>query len=137
MKTSARNELSGDVIAIESGGVMSEVLVKVSEDIFISSTITNHSKDALELEIGTGVSLFIKASSVIIAKEKLRVSARNNIAVKIKEIIKGAVNTEVKLTCGENTLYAVITNDAVNELGLEKGADVYAIFKASSVIIIS
>lgn len=137
MKTSARNELSGIVTEVKSGGVMSEVLVQVSENIAICATITNDAKDALALKVGSGVSALIKSSFVILSKEKLKATARNNILTKVSDVIKGAVNSEVKLIVGEKKLCAIVTNDAVQELQISKGDEVYAIFKASSVILVA
>lgn len=137
MKTSARNEFSGKVSEIKSGGVMSEVVVKISDTITICATITNDAKESLELRVGGEVSALIKSSLVILSKEKLRATARNNILTKISEVIKGAVNSEVKLTIGGKKLCAIVTNDAVEELQINKGDDVYAIFKASSVILVA
>ena len=137
MLTSARNELSGSITEIKSGGVMSEVIVKITDAIFIASTITNNSKERLNLQMGEAVSLLIKSSFVILSKEELRTSARNNIKAKVTEVSKGAVNGEVKLALGENTLCSIITNDAIEALDIKTGDDVYAIFKASSVIIVA
>ena len=137
MLTSARNELNGTITEIKSGGVMSEVIVKITDAISIASTITNNSKERLSLQIGEAVSLLIKSSFVILSKEELRTSARNNIKAKVTEVIKGAVNGEIKLALGANTLCSIITNDAIESLGIKTGDDVYAIFKASSVIIVA
>ena len=124
MKTSARNELSGTVTELKSGGVMSEVAVKISDDITICATITNDARDALELKIGTRASALIKSSLVILSKEKLRATARNNILTKVTEVIKGAVNSEIKLSVGEKSLCAIVTNDAVADLKIAVGDEV-------------
>jgi len=136
MLTSARNELSGNIIEIKSGGVMSEVVVKVSDEVMISANITNDSKENLGLKIGEEVVLLIKSSFVILSKEKLRATARNNIQATVSEVIKGAVNGEVKLSLGDKTLCSVITNDAIEDLKLQKGDTVHAMFKALSVILV-
>lgn len=137
MKTSARNELNGTITEIKSGGVMSEVVVKISDSITICATITNDARDSLELKANREVSALIKSSLVILSKEQLRATARNNIKTKVLEIIKGAVNSEVKLSVGEKSLCAVVTNDAVADLQIAAGDEVYAIFKASSVILVA
>lgn len=137
MKTSARNELNGMIVEIKSGGVMSEVVVKVSDEVMISANITNDSKESLALKIGEEVLLLVKSSFVILSKEKLRATARNNIKASVTEVNKGAVNDEVKLSLGEKSLCSVITNDAVEDLDIQKGDTVYAMFKASSVILVA
>ena len=137
MQTSARNELKGTILEIKSGGVMSEVIVRVSEDISISANITNESKDSLNLKIGEEVLLLIKSSFVVLSKEKLRATARNNIMANVRSVTKGAVNGEVKLSLGDKTLCSIITNEAIDDLKLQEGDSVYAMFKASSVILIA
>ena len=66
----------------------------------------------------------------------MKVSARNTFAGTVTNIIKGAVNSEVTLSLkGSIPLTAVVTNGAIDNLGLKTGAEAYAIIKASSVII--
>lgn len=135
MKTSARNELNGVVTGIKSGGVMSEVMVQVSPNVTIISTITNDSKESLALKEGSGVLALIKASMVILSKQKLASSARNNIEAKVLDVIKGAVNSEVKLQLEQKILYSVVTNEAIDDLEIKKNDSLYVMFKASSVIL--
>jgi molybdate transport system regulatory protein len=66
----------------------------------------------------------------------MKVSARNTFAGTVTGIIKGAVNAEVTLSLkGGIPLTAVVTNGAIDNLGLKTGAEAFAIIKASSVII--
>ncbi len=66
----------------------------------------------------------------------MKVSARNTFAGSVTNITKGAVNAEVTLSLkGGTPLVAVVTNGAIDNLGLKNGAEAYAIIKASSVII--
>ncbi|MFA6760062.1 MAG: TOBE domain-containing protein [Sulfuricurvum sp.] len=137
MKTTARNELSGIVVDIKSGGVMSEVLIEVGENITVCATITNDSLASLGIARRSAVSALIKASHIVLSKQKLNASARNNIEASISGITKGAVNSEVRLQVGGKKLFAVVTNDAIADLGLEPKQSVWAIFKASSVIVVA
>jgi len=137
MKTSARNELSGKIIEVKSGEVMSEVKVEIAPSVIVSATITKEATKSLELIEGIEVSALIKSSSVIISKEQLKATARNVIKAEIVEIISGQVNSEIKLKVGENMICSVITNEAVKDLDLTKGSIAYAIFKASSVILVA
>lgn len=136
MKTSARNELNGKITEIKNGAVMSEVVVKVNDKVEILSTITHQSTKNLDVKTGDNVTLLIKSSLVILSKEKLQATARNNIPATVKEVQKGAINGEVKLALDDTTLYSVVTNEAIDDLDIKVGDTVYAIFKASSVIFV-
>jgi molybdate transport system regulatory protein len=66
----------------------------------------------------------------------MKVSARNVFNGTVKTICKGAVNAEVSLDLkGGTTITAIVTNGAIDNLGLQEGMDAYAIIKASSVVI--
>lgn len=66
----------------------------------------------------------------------MRISARNVFAGTIEEVKKGGVNAEVilKLSGGER-IASIITNGAVDNLGLKTGMSAYAIVKSNSVIV--
>jgi molybdopterin-binding protein len=66
----------------------------------------------------------------------MKISARNVLKGKIKSITPGAVNSEivVELT-GRQQLVSVITKQSGKNLKLKVGNDVYAIVKASNVMI--
>ena len=137
MKTSARNELSGKITNIINGAVISEVKITVSSDVTISATVTKEGLESLGTKLNDNVTAIIKASSIIITKEAVKTTARNVLKGKVIEVIKGAVNSEVKLSLGNSIISAVVTNDAIEDLSIKASEDAYAIFKASSVILIA
>ena len=67
MRISARNQLKGRVEEIILGPVTTHVAVKVGDNI-IESVITRRSADDLQLEKGDEVTVLIKATEVLIAK---------------------------------------------------------------------
>jgi molybdopterin-binding protein len=66
----------------------------------------------------------------------MKISARNTLKGKVKQIEQGAVNTEVTIELpGGMEIVSIITKKSAATLGLAKGKDVYAVIKASSVMI--
>jgi len=66
----------------------------------------------------------------------MEISARNKIKGVVKEIIKGEVAALVKIEGSMPTaISAVITKEAVEELGIKVGEEVTAVIKATEVMI--
>lgn len=66
----------------------------------------------------------------------MKLSARNELRGKVLGIARGAVMAKVKMQLGDGqTLTALISVEAVDDLGLKDGDDVAAIIKATEVII--
>ncbi|MFC2049624.1 molybdopterin-binding protein [Chloroflexota bacterium] len=66
----------------------------------------------------------------------MKISARNVLKGKVKDIKPGAVNTEVTVELtGGMSVVSVITRESADNLGLANGKDVYAVIKASNVMI--
>jgi molybdate transport system regulatory protein len=66
----------------------------------------------------------------------LRTSARNQFRGRVKAVRRGAVNADVTLDLGEGLeICANITNDAVDDLGLKRGREAFALIKASFVLL--
>ena len=65
----------------------------------------------------------------------MKLSARNQLPATVKSINKGAAIANVVLDVGGQRLVASITVEAAEELGLEEGASVTAVVKASDVIL--
>jgi len=66
----------------------------------------------------------------------MKISARNVLKGKIKQITQGAVNSEIIVeVAGGVEMVSIITKSSAERLGLKPGKEVYAIVKASSVMI--
>jgi molybdate transport system regulatory protein len=137
MKTSARNQFRGQVSYLEKGAVNSKVKVDLGEGLEIFAIVTNEAVDELGLTVGKETLVLIKASFVLLSPdENLRISARNRLCGVVRETTPGAVNSEVKLELpGGRMLTAIITKEALNELGFAPGQRACALIKASHVIL--
>ncbi|HWC42693.1 MAG TPA: TOBE domain-containing protein [Actinomycetota bacterium] len=68
MQLSARNQLTGTVRSVELGAVMAEVVVDVDGQQIVSA-ITRSSAERLGLTEGQQVTVFIKATEVLLGVE--------------------------------------------------------------------
>jgi molybdopterin-binding protein len=68
--------------------------------------------------------------------KKMNISARNTLKGKIKKVTHGAVNTQVIIELSNGLeVVSIITKDSAERLKLASGKEVYAVIKASDVMI--
>ncbi len=66
----------------------------------------------------------------------MKISARNTLKGKVKKITTGLVNSEVVVELpGGMEVVSVITKTSAEALGLKEGKEVYAVIKATSVML--
>jgi molybdopterin-binding protein len=68
MQISARNKLVGTVTSIKLGGVMAEVVVAVGDNEIVS-VVTRASAEELGLAEGDSVTVIVKSTEVMLAKD--------------------------------------------------------------------
>ena len=138
MKNSARNVFEGTIHALVDGAVNAEVESTTPGGDRIVAIVTEGSVQSLGLTVGKPAMALVKAPWVIIVTDDsgVKLSARNQLAGTVQHIEKGAINSEIAIELPGGTLvHAVITNEAVMELGLKPGAPATALIKASHVVI--
>ena len=138
MRTSARNQFTGEIVRLTEGAVNDEIVLSTSGGLEIVAVITRESTKSLGLAVGKPALGLVKASSVMIMLDARadQVSARNFVQGKVSAIQHGAVNSDVTITSeGGSQISAIITNASIQRLNLSVGVTAAALFKASSVII--
>ncbi|TBU96894.1 TOBE domain-containing protein [Stutzerimonas kirkiae] len=137
MKTSARNQFSGPVTGLRTGGIDYEVRIQLDADTEIAAIITSASAENLGLAIGREVTALVKSSSVMLAIDpSLRLTARNQLWGTVSTVHEGPVNSEVTLTLPSGrSVTCVVTAASCKDLGITPGLRACALFKASSVIL--
>jgi molybdate transport system ATP-binding protein len=93
----------------------------------------------IDAALGTQLRLRVRAQDVILSKTKPKgLSARNILPATITDIKMGdGPGAAVGLMAGTDHLLARITQNAVQDLGLQQGQKVYAILKATSIARVS
>ena len=138
MKISARNVFEGSITALVDGKVNAEVEITTPGGDRIVAVVTEDSVQSLGLIVGKPAMALVKAPWVIVVTDDsgVKLSARNQLAGTVQHIEKGTINSEIAIKLVGGTLvYAVITNEAVMELGLKPGVPASALIKASHVVI--
>jgi len=137
MKTSARNQFAGQIVALREGHVDFEVRLRLDGENELVAVITRDSAESLGLTIGMEISALVKSSSVLLLNDPtMRTTARNHLWGEITRIHDGPVNSEVTLNMASGkSICAVVTHDSIGRLGLAVGGRACAVFKASAVIL--
>ena len=92
----------------------------------------------LSINVGKDAVAVIKAPWVVLLTDAAgyKLSARNALEGEVVRVGDGAVNAEVVLKlAGGTEVYAIVTREAVQELGLAPGVKATALIKASHIIL--
>lgn len=138
MKISARNVFQGTVQSLRPGNVNAEVAVDLGGGDRLTAIVTLESCRELGLVEGRPVVALVKAPWVMVMTDAggVRLSARNCLAGTVKSVEGGPVNATVLLTlAGGAEVAAVVTKEAVQELGLAPGVAATAVIKASHIVL--
>lgn len=138
MKISARNQFQGSIATLYPGSVHTEVEIALGNGDRIVGVVTNHSVQALGLAVGKPVLALVKASAVMVMTDAAgyALSARNVLDGVVSQVVNGPVSAEVTLSLpGGTPVYATITHDSAEALGIQVGATASVVFKASAVMI--
>ena len=139
LPASARNVFRGRVTAIRPGTVNDEVTLQLAGSHTLVAVANHGACQALGLALGQTALALVKAPWVMLMTQAAgdgQISARNQWTGEVTAITAGGVNCEVTVTLpGGQAVHAVITQDAVRQLGLAVGRPATAIVKASDVLL--
>ncbi|WAH55751.1 TOBE domain-containing protein [Pseudomonas silvicola] len=138
MKVSARNVFKGTVSQVNEGAVNAEVALTLPGGEALVAVVTLASVKSLGLAVGKEAVALVKAPWVVLMTDAggYRLSARNCLQGQVVRVGDGAVNAEVVLRLpGGAEVFAIVTREAVQELGLAAGVAATAVIKASHIIL--
>lgn len=127
------NRLRGRIAGIETSGHVSLVDISVSGNTF-SAILLETPDNSPYLAAGNEVTVLFKETEVSLAKGLSgRLSLRNRIPARVKDIRRGAILSEVRLDCAGEAVTSIVTTRAVDRLELNAGDEVEALIKANEV----
>lgn len=138
VQTSARNKLKGVIQSIVPGSTYDKVTITLGHDAQIIANVSRSSVDELALHAEQDVLAFIDATSVIVGVSEPNnlLSAQNQLKGHIERTTTDDVSTEINIRLDAGPIIvSQVTPDSVQKLALHTGTEVYAIFKASAVML--
>ena len=137
IKTSARNQFVGEVIAIDDRGGMADVRLRLDGGDELVASITPESVETMALRAGAQAYALVKAPWVgVTARAPRRDPARNVYEGTITAVDAGQVSTRLTLTtAGGRAIAAALPQRLVAERGLQRGLRAWAGFSTESVIL--
>jgi molybdate transport system regulatory protein len=138
LRTSARNQLHGKVMAIEPQGRNDLIRLQVAEGVIVDAQITHDSTERLELHIGTEVVALIKAGWLdVLAIDSAETPGNNCLSGIIEKILDADDGpSEVRITLPNGlTLCALAEPRHLQALALTVGKPVRVEFSPSRVLL--
>ncbi|MEU0397771.1 TOBE domain-containing protein [Streptomyces sp. NPDC006208] len=134
MGLSMRNQFPGTVTSVTSGEAMATVKVRLDGGQEITAAVTAEAVKELGLAEGSAVRALVKATEVALATGPVAgLSIRNQIPGTVSDVAEGGAMASVKVDVEGGGLTAVITKDAVADLGLASGSSVVALIKSTEI----
>ena len=139
MRSSARNQFVGTVVALRTAPVDFEVTLQLDDNVQLIAVITRESAESLGIAMGQELYALVKSSSVMLVTDRqLKLSPRNQLWGRISKIHRGPVNSEVVINLpGDKTVCAVVTTESADNMQLQENQEACAAFKASAVLLCS
>lgn len=138
VKTSASNQLFGNIVAIRAGAVNAEITVKLKGGEPVISSVTLTSLNDLGLRVGADAVLLISSADIMLTTGCgfARLTAGNCLSGRVIRVQQDPVNAEViVLLPGGETLAAMVTPQSLQSLALVSGSPVWVIFKSNAPVL--
>lgn len=139
-KTSARNTFFGKIQSIRKGDIQARIELATIGGYRITTIITNDSLQRLGLKEGKLITAEVKAPWVMLLKSgnEIATSADNMLNGIVERISQGEINTEYLVRISDGTVVcSIVTSESSRHLSLVEGNEVWVLFNAFSVVLLS
>ena len=130
------NSLSGHIADVEVSGSFSLVSVEITEKITLQSIVIETPETASYLTKGNQIQVLFNETEVVIGtSENHSISLQNRINGLIKMIERGKLISRVVVNTEVGEIVAVISTNAVDQLGLKEQFAVSAMVKLNEIML--
>ena len=134
VKTSVRNQLFGNIKAIEQGAVNAKVTVNLSGNLTVEVTLSHSAMKNIDLRTGMDAVLLINSADIMVSvdADNNRYSAANRLSGTVIRITEDDIHADITvLLSNSETLSCLITRHSAKAMGLNTGTRIWIIFKAN------
>ncbi len=130
------NSLNGHIKEVQVNGSLSLVTVELSDQIMFKAIIIETPETVSYLTVGHLVKILFKETEVIIGKDiKHLISLQNQVRGLVKSIERGLLLSNILINTPAGDISAIITTNAVDQLGLEEELNVCAMIKTNEIML--
>ncbi len=138
VKTSARNQLFGRVLAIEADEVNAEIAVKLKGGEQITVAICPSAIESMNLNVGADALVLISSAEITLTTDidHSKFVTKNHLPCRVLGIHQGDVNAELRvLLAGGEILAVSVTPQSVNDMAIKPGQQLWAVFNSNAPIL--
>jgi len=135
VKTSARNQLFGQVVSIQPGAVNAEVVIKLRGGEQVIVTISLSSIESLNLSSGCDALLLINNADLVLTTEDdhRRFLSTNHLACRVLRLQQDEVTAEVIVQLSGGEILAIsMTPQSIREMAIETGQALWVVFNSNA-----
>ncbi|MEY8019781.1 molybdopterin-binding protein [Muriicola sp. SD30] len=130
------NRLTGHIKNLQVEGQITLVTLLLVGDLEMKTILIDTPESAEYLALNQEVNILFKETEVVIGLEKTNgISLTNKIDCKVQALQRGILLSGVDLECAPGNIQAIVSTEALLEMGIESGKKVLAMIKLNEVML--
>ncbi|MEZ2414589.1 molybdopterin-binding protein [Muriicola sp. E247] len=130
------NRLTGHIKNLQVEGHITLVTLLLEGDLEMKTIVIDTPESAEYLALNQEVNILFKETEVVIGQENTKgISLTNKIDCKVQALQKGVLLSGVDLECLPGNIRAIVSTEALLDMGIEPGKKVLAMIKLNEVML--
>ncbi len=138
VKTSARNQLFGQVLAINADRVNAEITITLHGEQQVTVAISPSAIESLNLKTGADALVLINSAEIVLTEDDghRKLATKNRLRCRVLAVQQDDVNAEVTvLLTGGEILAVSVTPQSVRDMAIKAGQELWAAFNSNAPIL--
>lgn len=130
------NRLTGHIKKLQVEGHITLVTLLLEGGLEMKTIVIDTPESAEYLALNQEVNILFKETEVVIGMENTKgISLTNKIACKVLALQRGVLLSGVDLECLPGNIRAIVSTEALSDMGIEPGKKVLAMIKLNEVML--